>query len=73
MIWGPSAKLLAENKELQKLVAKVKDIGVDLSCCMVCSDKYGVTEKLAFMDIDMIHTGEILISSLKDDWKVIAF
>ena len=73
MIWGPSAKLLAENSELQDMVAKVKQTGVELSCCVVCSDEYAVTDKLASMGIDMIHTGEILTNALKEDWKVITF
>ena len=73
MIWGPSAKLLAENSELQDMVAKVKQTGVELSCCVVCSDAYGVTEKLDSLGIDMIHTGEILTNALKEEWKVITF
>ncbi|EIF51178.1 DsrE family protein [Sulfurovum sp. AR] len=73
MIWGPSAKLLAENKVLQEIVAQVKATGVALSCCVVCSDEYGVTEKLASLGIDMIHTGELLTGALKEDWKVITF
>ncbi len=73
MIWGPSAKLLAENEELQEMVSKIKATGVELTCCVVCSDEYGVTEKLASLGIDMIHTGEILTDALKEDWKVITF
>lgn len=73
MIWGPSAKLLAENKELQEMVYKIKQTGVVLSCCVVCSDEYAVTEKLASLGIEMIHTGEILTDALKEDWKVITF
>ncbi|UPT76826.1 DsrE family protein [Sulfurovum sp. XGS-02] len=73
MIWGPSAKLLAENRELQEMVSKIKQTGVALSCCVVCSDEYGVTEKLALLGIDMIHTGELLTSALKEEWKVITF
>ena len=73
MIWGPSAKLLAENEVLQEMVSNIKKTGVELSCCVVCSDEYGVTEKLASMGIDMIHTGEILTDALKEDWKVITF
>ena len=73
MIWGPSAKLLAENEVLQEMVSNIKKTGVELSCCVVCSDEYGVTEKLASMGIDMIHTGEILTDALKGDWKVITF
>ena len=73
MIWGPSAKLLAEDEALQEMVSQIKATGVELSCCVVCSDEYGVTEKLASMDISMIHTGEILTDALKEDWKVITF
>ncbi len=73
MIWGPSAKLLAENIELQDMLTKVKETGVELSCCVVCSDEYAVTEKLVSMGIDMIHAGELLTAALKEDWKVITF
>lgn len=73
MIWGPSAKLLAENEELQKLLTKVKETGVELSCCVVCSDEYGVSDTLASLGIEMIHTGEMLTYALKEDWKVITF
>jgi hypothetical protein len=73
MIWGPSAKLLAENAELQELLARVKDTGVELSCCVVCADEYGVSEKLASLGIELTHTGEFLTQALKQDWKVITF
>jgi len=73
MIWGPSAKLLAENEELQSLVKNVQETGVKFSCCVVCSDDYGVSDKLASMGIDMTHTGERLTESLQSDWKVITF
>jgi len=73
MIWGPSAKLLAENEALQEMVSQVKATGVELSCCVVCSDEYGVTEKLALLGIEMIHTGELLTDALKEKWKVITF
>ncbi len=73
MVWGPSAKLLAENDTLQEIVSQIKATGVELSCCVVCSDEYGVTKKLDSLGIDMIHTGELLTDALKDDWKVITF
>jgi hypothetical protein len=55
------------------MVAKVQATGVKFSCCVVCSDDYGVTEKLASLDIDMTHTGEMLTESLQSDWKVLTF
>jgi hypothetical protein len=73
MIWGPSAKLLAENSELQEMLSSVKETGVKLSCCVVCTDDYGVTEQLEAMGVEAIHTGEFLTEALKNDWKVITF
>lgn len=73
MVWGPSAKLLAENTELQAMVAQVIESGVKASACVVCSDDYGVTEQLQAMGIFPTHTGEFLTQALKSDWKVVTF
>lgn len=73
MVWGPSAKLLAENSELQAMVAKVIESGVKASVCVVCSDDYGVTEQLRSMGVEPTHTGEFLTQALKNDWKVVTF
>lgn len=73
MVWGPSAKLLAENTELQEMVSKVIESGVKASVCVVCSDDYGVTEQLRSLGVEPTHTGEFLTEALKRDWKVITF
>ncbi len=73
MVWGPSAKLLAENTELQEMVFRVIESGVKASVCVVCSDDYGVTEELRSLGIEPTHTGEFLTQALKSDWKVITF
>jgi len=73
MIWGPSAKLLAQNSELQEMLKGIKKSGVALSTCVVCSDDYGVTEQLRELGVDPIHTGELMTNALKNDWKVITF
>ncbi|MEA2112219.1 MAG: DsrE family protein [Campylobacterota bacterium] len=73
MVWGPSAKLLAENSELQEMLKTIAKTGVELSTCVVCTDDYGVTEQLRSLGIDPIHTGELMTNALKNDWKVITF
>lgn len=73
MIWGPSAKLLAENTEVQQMFEKVRESGVKSSVCVVCSDDYGVTEQLSSLGVDPVHTGEFLTQALKSDWKVVTF
>lgn len=74
MIWGPSAKLLAEDKEIQERVNVVQSTGVKFNACIVCTDDYGVSNQLREMGIELIHTGEMLTESLQsDDVKVITF
>lgn len=74
MIWGPSAKLLAEDSELQEKVKMVQATGVNFNACVVCTDDYGVSKQLQDMDIELIHTGEMLTQALQsDDVKVITF
>lgn len=71
MIWGPSAKLLAQNVALQEMVKNVAKTGVALSTCVVCSEEYGVTKTLENLGVEAIHTGELLTEALQHDWKVI--
>jgi len=41
--------------------------------CVVCADDYGVSDILSGLGIDLIHTGELLTSSLQsDDIKVLS-
>ena len=74
MIWGPSAKLLAEDKNLQEQFKVVQDSGVIFNACVVCTDDYGVSEQLQELGVDLIHTGEMLTEALQDDiTKIITF
>ena len=73
MVWGPSARLLAENEELQNMFKIVQETGVKTSVCVVCSDDYGVTEKLEALGVEAIHTGEFLTEALQSDYKVVTF
>jgi len=73
MLWGPSAKLLAEDEELQERVKVVQKSGVRFNACVVCTDDYGVSQQLQEMDIELIHTGEMLTEALQSDTKVITF
>jgi hypothetical protein len=74
MLWGPSARLLAQNEALQEKVKTIMQTGVTFSVCVVCSDDYGVTEKLTSLGVEATHTGEFLTNALKsDDWAVVTF
>ena len=71
MIWGPSIKLVAEDKEIQDRIKVLQKTGVEMSACIVCTDDYKATEQLAKLGIDNTHTGEMLTECLKDgSWAV---
>lgn len=73
VVWGPSAKLLTEDEELQKQVrAMIKD-GVEVMACVVCADRYGVSDKLRELGIEVRGMGVPLTNMLKSGWKCITF
>jgi len=73
VVWGPSAKLLSADAELQQEVAKMKDAGVELVACKACADSYGVSEKLESLGVEVKYMGVPLSDMLKQDWKVVTF
>jgi len=73
IVWGPSASLLAQDYELQEQIFIMKENGIKLEACKVCSDSYGVSEKLEAMGIDVRLMGTPLTDYLKDGRKVISF
>jgi hypothetical protein len=71
IIWGPSAKLVAENLKIQeKLLAMQKD-GIVIEGCVVCSNAYGVTEELKKLGFDIKGMGKPLTDYLKSEAKVL--
>jgi hypothetical protein len=73
IVWGPSAKLVSEDKELQAKIKEIKDAGVELMACKACSDSYGVSDTLEQLGIDVKYMGEPLTQLLKEDQKIITF
>jgi hypothetical protein len=72
IIWGPSAKLLATDVELQEELEELKRAGVELQACKACADQYGVSERLSDLGVDVIYMGLQLTNYLKGDWAVLS-
>ena len=72
VVWGPSAKLLSEDEELQDYISKIKDAGVTLKACKACADQYGVSSKLESLGITVKYMGE-LTDYIKEGRHVITF
>lgn len=73
LIWGPSQKLLARDKELQDYLKKMKDAGVELIACQACSDGYGISEDLRKLGITVEYVGVPFTEMLKSGWKTLTF
>lgn len=71
LVWGPSAQLLSEDKELQEYIAKMKEAGVNLMACRACADSYGVTQTLENLGITVEYAGQPLTEFLKKGYHVL--
>lgn len=65
IIWGPSGPLLVGDAELQKELQAMKEAGVELLACKACSDRYGVSDALIGLGVDVKYMGEPLTQILK--------
>ncbi len=73
IIWGPSAKLTATSGTFKDKLAQLKKSGVVLKACKWCSDKYGVSDTLKKMGVEVEYMGKPLTSYLKKGHKVLTF
>lgn len=74
IVWGPSAKLLSHDVELQEQVAAMQDAGVVLKACKACSDGYGVSDELQALGVNVKYMGVELTDFIASpDWHTITF
>ena len=74
IVWGPSSKLLAEDKKLQTAAKAMMADGVVIKACKACADSYGVSDDLAALGIEVKYMGKPLTEMLKSDqWQVLTF
>jgi len=73
IIWGPSARLLAEDPAMLPLIKTLQKEGVEILACRWCAEQYGVGKELEKMGVKVGYMGEPLTEMLKSDWKVLTF
>ena len=73
VVWGPSARLLAADKDLQAKIQQMKDDGVTVLACIACANSYGVTEDLRAQGIEVKPMGKPLTEMLRDGYEVLTF
>lgn len=72
VVWGPSAKLLAQDKELQENIKQLINSNVVVKACKLCADQYGVSEKLEGLGIIVKYMGE-LTDYIKEGRHILTF
>ncbi len=74
LVWGPSARLLAEDTELQSRILEMQEAGVMVQACKACAEMHGVTSHLEDLGIEVLYVGETFTDILKSEsYKVITF
>lgn len=73
VVWGSSAKLLAEDPTIQAEMKAMQEVGVVTEACVACARRYKVDSDLKALGLDVKAMGKPLSDRLKDDRKVITF
>ena len=71
IIWGATAKLVAENDLIQAKNKIAQQAGVNFSACKACADQLGISDKLTNLGIEVLYWGEGLTDILKNGEQLI--
>ena len=71
IIWGATAKLVAENETIQERIKIAKHAGVKFSACISCATQLGVVDEIKEQDIELIAWGPLLTEILQSNQKLI--
>lgn len=71
IVWGPTTKLVADDKGIQEKVALAKHQGIRVSACISCAAQFGVVEKLNALDVETIAWGEKLTEIIQSGEHII--
>ena len=67
IIWGATARLVAENTIMQETIKTAEQAGVKFTACVACARQLGVVEKLEALGIEVIPWGQSLTEILQDN------
>ena len=73
IIWGPSAKLVGENRLIRQEIELLLQSGVTIEACQACTDSYKVTEPLIKLGVSVHFMGEPFTEYLNSGDKLITF
>lgn len=71
IVWGATAKLVAENKKIQEKLLDIKSKGVEVEFCIACATKLGVEDEIEALGFVLKPMGQPLTEILKQDGKLL--
>jgi len=71
IVWGATAKLITENKEVREKLLDIKLKGVKVEACIACANELGVSEELMAMGFLVKGMGAPLTEVIKSGGKLI--
>ncbi|MDC7217826.1 MAG: DsrE family protein [Spirochaetales bacterium] len=66
IIWGATAKLVADDVHIQNLIAEAREVGVEFSACISCANQLGVTSQLEKLGLELKTWGVPLTEIIKN-------
>ena len=73
VIWGPSAKLTAEDDDIQNYLKRMMGAGIIVKACVACARMYGVDQQLADLGVTVKGMGDELTSYIKEGRQILTF
>lgn len=71
IVWGATAKLVAENKHIQEKLLDIKSKGVKVGFCIACATKLGVVAEIEALGFELKPMGPPLTEVLKNNGKLL--
>lgn len=66
IIWGATAKLVAENKKIQELIKQAQSVGVKFCACRSCAENFNAVEIIQNMDIELLYMANPMTDIIKN-------
>lgn len=73
IVWGPSSRLLAADKDIQAKVKQMMEDGVRVQACIACANSYGIADDIRELGIEVKPMGKPLSDMLNSDYKMVNF
>lgn len=72
IVWGASAKLVAENESIQDKIHLALHQGVKVSACIACASQLGVVDELLALGLEVIPWGQPLTDLMQNGAHILS-